>query len=74
VKPHYVLYKGHPERVGLVNGKKVVLVKVEGNGDLYNPHCSQCALYKLCGPLDLRTVGSPGSCLDLPKGVYKEVP
>lgn len=74
MKPHYVIYQGRPERVGLVQGKKVVLVTVKPNNDPENPHCSQCALYRSCGPLDLGLVKEPGSCFGLRRGVYKEVP
>lgn len=72
MKPRYVLYKSHPERVGYLLGKKVVLVQVEPLAGA-DPHCCQCAFYSVCNSVDKQNSVGPGYCISLPRGVYKEV-
>lgn len=70
----YKLIEGKPIRIGFLGGKKVQLVRVEPNpDDRNNPHCCQCVFFKRCIDFDLRDPKLPSTCLDVPKGVYKEV-
>lgn len=76
MKPHYVLYKGRPERVGLLQGKKVILVKVEPvmheDGSQY---CHQCLFAaSSCATLATSQEVLGADCTQSKDSVYKEVP
>lgn len=75
MKPHYVLYKGRPERVGYINGIKVVLVQVEPDpqpdGSKY---CNQCKFVAAgCARIDDSREVLGLDCVSAANLVYKEV-
>lgn len=75
MKPRYVLYKGRPERVGRINGIKVVLVPVDPmprpDGSVY---CNQCRFVATgCAPIDDSREALGKDCTAASNLVYKEV-
>lgn len=74
MKPHYKLVNGKPARVGLVQGRKVMLVPVRPNPELEQPHCSQCTFFEPCQtitPEASRRALDGASCTDAFNLVYK---
>lgn len=73
MKPHYKLVDGKPTRVGMLLGKKVMLVPVAPDPTLSQRHCSQCVFFETCEAVSpgagLKALGA--SCIDAVNLVYK---
>lgn len=74
MKSHYKLVNGRPERVGLIKGKKVMLVAVEPIKHVDGRYCPQCAFRPYSCPSKLDSQDVLGAdCTDASNLVYKGV-
>lgn len=73
MRPHYKLVNGKPTRVGMLLGKRVMLVPVVPDPALEQRCCGQCTFFAPCTSVtsDASRKALGASCTDAVNLVYK---